>query len=141
MNRVLTLAILVIAAAPAALAQTINGPATIEGKGIIYNLNPTPPIVSNNRVHYAAGTAYTDSSGRPRICNGILKIEGRGRSRVQCSAVSQPAPASNVSADSFSTLSPAAGGSPSGSLRKDSTLSSDNNASLRTDKAMVGSGY
>lgn len=141
MRCALALLILTLTAAPAAFAQTIHGPAAIAGERIIYNLNPAPPILSNNRVLYGAGTAYTDSSGRPRICNGILKIEGRGKSRVQCTALREASPVPTVSAESFSTLEPAAGTSLSESLRSDAALSSDNSAGLRTDRAMTKSGY
>ena len=137
MRHFCALIIYTVASIPA-FAQTISGPAITPDNRVIYNLTAIPPVVSNNRVLYSLGTAYTDGYGKLRVCDGILTIEGRGRSRAQCQSTSAPiAPTPNISAESFSTLAPAAGEPQSNSLFKDSDLSSDSSKGLQNDKAMV----
>jgi hypothetical protein len=130
--------VIMVTAATPVFAQVISGPAATLDNRVFYNLNPMPPIVSNNRVQYAPGTAYIDGYGRPKVCNGILNMDGKGRSRVRCEPFIQPAsPLSDFTADAYSSLTPAAGGASSQHLRRDSNLSSDVAVELRSDKSFI----
>jgi hypothetical protein len=135
MKRLVTLCI-VLMTAFAAHAVVINGPMIVPGSGIIYNLNPQPPIVSNNQVRYASGTAYMDGYGRPKTCNGQLTLDNaRGTRRITCNELRTVAePLSSSLADDLANLAPAAGGpTRSKSFFRDANLSSDSNTALRTD--------
>jgi hypothetical protein len=123
--------------APAAFAQVVNGPAIYPGNGIVYNLNPMPPIVSNYGTQYALGTAYLDARGRPRVCSGYIDVTtSNGAVRAACRPLAAPAPSS---AAALANMAPAAGpvGSAERNLRSDSNLRSDRTSGLRTDKAFL----
>jgi hypothetical protein len=127
----------------AAVAEVINAPSTAASNRVIYNLNPLPPIVSNNRVQYPAGTAYVDRFGRPQTCNGPLIIDNTGaQTRIICnqpdSTVTTNPP---IAANDLADLAPAAGEPVSTSLFRDSNLSSDRKIGLRSDKSTPRGGY
>jgi hypothetical protein len=127
----------------AAVAEVINAPSVTTNGRVIYNLNPMPPIISNNRVQYPAGTAYVDYLGRPQTCSGALIIDNSGaRSRIICN---QPNMTVNtnppISANDLANLAPAAGEPVSTSLFRDSNLSSDRKIGLRSDKSAPRGGY
>ncbi len=126
----------IVSMSSVAFAEAINAPRSAANGRVIYNLNPMPPIVSNNRVQYPAGTAYIDRSGRPQTCNGPLIIDSTSpRSRIICTQPDITAEANPpLAANDLANLAPAAGEPASTSLFRDSNLPSDRNAGLRSDR-------
>ncbi len=130
MKKILTFGITAVFAS-AALAQVPMG--APDGTGIIYSLNPLPPIVSNNQINYPPGAPYVDATGVNRACKTPLVIDhANGNPHAIC-ADRAATPANDAA--NLANLAPAAGGPQSLS---DRNLSSDGKLGLRTDRATIG---
>jgi hypothetical protein len=142
MKKLLTVSLVLLFASGASAQILSNGvlynngvQGGINGANIVYNVSPLPPILSNNHVIYPSGTAMVANGGGAVACNSPLTIDPvNGTQQITChNPVVRQNDAS--SATTLANLAPAAGGP---RALSDRNLTSDSNASLRNDYAVIG---